>query len=67
MGLVDISYGPFGHPPYAPFGHPSHGPCGHHPIRSPNLRRMPSHGELLLLALSQHAQLGGPNRCLRAV
>src|ERR671912_713109 len=31
MGLVDLSYGPFGHPSYGPFGHPSYGPFGHHP------------------------------------
>jgi hypothetical protein len=67
MGQVDLSYGPFGHPPYGSLGHPSHGPCGHHPIGSRNLRRVPSHGELLLLAPVQHAQLDGPNRRLSAV
>jgi hypothetical protein len=67
MGLVDLSYGPFGHPSNGPCGHPLYGPFGHHPNGLCNLRRVPSHGELLLLALSQHAQLGGPNRSLCAV
>jgi hypothetical protein len=30
MGLVDLSYGPFGHPSYGPFGHPSYGPSDYH-------------------------------------
>jgi hypothetical protein len=67
MGQVDLSYGLFGHPSYGPFGHPLYGPFGHHPNALRNLRRMPSHGELLLPALSQHAQLDGPNRSLRTV
>ena len=67
MGLVDLSYGPFGHPPYGPCGHPPFGPFGHHPNGLRNLGRTPSQGELLLLAVGQHAQLGGPNRRLCAV
>jgi hypothetical protein len=31
MGLVDLSYGPFGHPPYGPFGYPLYGPSDYHP------------------------------------
>ena len=59
MGLVDLSYGPFGYPTYGPFGHPLYGPFGLHTYGLLNLMRASSP--------LQHAKLDGPNRGLCAI
>jgi hypothetical protein len=59
MGLVDLSYGPFGHPLY--------GPYDYHPNLCRDLGRAQSPRVLLLPAPGQHAQFDSPYRRLSAV
>jgi hypothetical protein len=57
MGLVDLSYGPF--------GHPSHGPCGHHP--SDHVTSGGRHSTENYSSLNWASQLDSANRSLSAV
>ena len=58
MGLVDLSYGPF--------GHPSYGPSDYLPNNRATAGTRSCRG-LLIRALGQHTQLDGPYRRLSAV